>query len=193
VQAIPSDWLPGFPIWFDAFVEDPDIPIDTPGWKADFLRKNSEFYVAHRKVIDRWAKRRWGPLMQRVEDFPPSRRKFEWQARSWQPTRADRDLWGLVMHLRPSGIRVKPPTYLPALVAITQTSVIGSRRRRITPAEAARLQSMDPMHLGRGEVDDATAYKQLGNAVNVGVVRFVTASLIEASTRGWAAPALLSA
>lgn len=193
VQVIPSDWLPGFPIWFDAFVEEPEITEGTPRWKADFLRKNSDFYVAHRKVIDRWAKKKWGPLKQRVGDFPSSRRKFEWQARSWQQTRTERDLWGLVMHLRPSGIRVRPPTYLPALVAITQTSVIGSRRRRITPVEAARLQSMDPMHLDRGEVDDATAYKQLGNAVNVGVVRFVTATLIEASARGWAAPELLSA
>ena len=193
VQAIPSDWLPGFPIWFDAFVEEPVVPVSTPRWKADFLLKNSEFYVANRKVIDRWSRRTWGPLKQRVEEFPNSRRKFEWQARSWQATRADRDLWGLVMHFRPSGIRVKPPTYLPALVAITQTSVIGSRRRRITPAEASRLQSMDPQHIGRGEVDDSTAYRQLGNAVNVGVVRFVAATLFEASVRGWATPGLLSA
>lgn len=185
VQEIPSDWLPGFPIWADEFVLSPSIPSHTPAWKADFLRKNAAFYAEHRKVIDRWRRHRWGPLKQRLQDFPPSRRKFEWQARTWQPTRADRDLWGLVMHLRPSGIRVKPPTYLPALVAITQTSVIGPRRRRITPAEAARLQSMDPLILGRGEVDDATAYRQLGNAVNVGVVRYVVRTLLEASVRGW--------
>ena len=191
VQEIPSDWLPGFPIWFDAFVAEPDIPAGTPAWKAEFLRKNSEFYLAYRRVIDRWSRRRWGAFKQRIEDFPPSRRKLEWQARSWQPTQADRDLWDLVLHLRPSGIRVKPPTYLPALVAITQTSIIGSRRRRITPTEAARLQSMDPLVLARAEVDDSTAYRQLGNAVNVGVVRFVTATLLEASQRGWAAPQLI--
>jgi DNA (cytosine-5)-methyltransferase 1 len=197
VQEIPSDWLPGFPIWADQFVLSPSIPDDTPAWKADFLRKNASFYAAHRRVIDRWRRHRWGPLRQRLDEFPPSRRKFEWQARTWQPTRAERNLWDLVMHLRPSGIRVRPPTYLPALVAITQTSVIGSRRRRVTPTEAARLQSMDPRILARGEVDDATAYRQLGNAVNVGVARHVVRTLLDASARGWALdavqPRLLSA
>lgn len=188
VQEIPSDWLPGFPIWTDAFVAQPVIPADTPKWKFDFLTKNSAFYVQHRRTIDAWRKKRWGPLRQRVDDFPPSRRKFEWQARNWQPRRQDRDLWQLVLHLRPSGIRVKAPTYLPALVAITQTSIIGSRRRRITPAEAARLQTMDPAVISRAEVDDATAYRQLGNAVNVGVIRYVFQALLDASRRGWQEP-----
>lgn len=197
VQEIPSDWLPGFPIWADAFAMRPAIASDVPAWKADFLRKNASFYAEHHNVIDRWKSTRWGPLKLRVDEFPPSRRKFEWQARRWQQTRNERNLWDLVMHMRPSGIRVKPPTYLPALVAITQTSVIGSRRRRITPAEAARLQSMDPQVLTRAEVDDATAYRQLGNAVNVGVVRFVFQTLLDASTQGWSVevvrPRLLSA
>lgn len=184
-QEIPSDWLPGFPIWADSFELNPAISVDLPIWKQGFLRKNSDFYKENKKIIDRWQRQRWGPLKQRISDFPPSRRKFEWQARAWQPRQEDRNLWKLVMHLRPSGIRVKPPTYLPALVAITQTSIIGSRRRRITPAEAARLQGMDPKILKRGGVDDATAYRQLGNAVNVGVVRFVAQALFSASRDGW--------
>lgn len=188
VQEIPGDWLPGFPIWADCLTVEPTVSEGMPRWKVDFIRKNSEFYAAHRRVIEQWRKRQWGPLKQRIDDFPPSRRKFEWQARSWQPRREDRDLWDLVMHFRPSGIRVKPPTYLPALVAITQTSVIGSRRRRITPAEVARLQGMDPKLFEAAEIDDVTAYRQLGNAVNVGVVRYVTEALLAASARGWALP-----
>lgn len=185
VQEIPSDWLPGFPIWADHFARRPAIPEGTPKWKRDFLVKNASFYREHDRLIDRWLEQRWGPLRQRVADFPPSRRKFEWQARSWQPRREDRDLWNLVMHFRPSGIRVKAPTYLPALVAITQTSVVGSRRRRITPAEAARLQGMDPSVIARAEVDDTVAYRQLGNAVNVGVVRYLVGALLQASKVGW--------
>ena len=176
LQRIDEDPLPGFPIWVDAFVESPVIPLDTPSWKAAFLSKNAEFYQRNRDLIDAWLLR-W-----RVrETFPPSRRKFEWQARGYQA-----DLWSLALHLRPSGIRVKPPTYLPALVAITQTSVIGALRRRITPREAARLQGFpDTFKL---HSNDGVAYRQLGNAVNVGAVRYVTKALLRAAEVGWPQP-----
>jgi DNA (cytosine-5)-methyltransferase 1 len=176
-QIIDDDDLPGFPIWADAFVERPRIPSATPEWKRTFLLKNSELYCKHRPAIDSWLAK-W-----RVADFPPSRRRFEWQARKWQPAHADRDLWQLVMHMRPSGLRVKPPTYLPALVAITQTSIIGPRRRRITPREAARLQGFpDEFEV---HSDDAAAYKQFGNAVNVGAVQHVAKALFDSSPVGW--------
>ena len=80
-----------------------------------------------------------------------SRRKFEWQARRGPSSAADRrgsdHLTDLLIHMRPCGIRVKPPTYFPALVAITQTSVLGSAVtgtgwRRLSPIEAAKLQGV---------------------------------------------------
>ena len=158
LQSLPADRLPGFPIWADAFVERPTLASELPGWKRDFLIKNSEFYRLHKTLIDKWLARHGG-----LKHFPASRRKFEWQAQN-----AVRDIWQLVVHLRPSGIRVKRGTYVPALVAITQTSIIGWRRRRITPREAARLQGFpDSFQL---HPSDAIAYRQLGNAVNVGVV-----------------------
>ncbi len=166
VRSVPEDPLPGFPIWVDAFKSKARITKDTPGWKADFLSKNSAFYVRNRKVLDAWLERH------PVHEFPPSRRKFEWQARGFE-----RDLWSLVFHLRPSGIRVKGPTYLPALVAITQTSIIGSRRRRITPREAARLQGFPDTF--RLDEDEKAAYKQLGNAVNVGAVQHAWRALVD--------------
>jgi DNA (cytosine-5)-methyltransferase 1 len=176
LASMPADEkLPGFPIWVDAFVIDPVIPDGTPRWKEDFLRKNSEFYRRHQIKIDQWLSRH-----NDLSGFPASRRKFEWQAQD-----APRDIWQLVIHFRPSGIRVKRGTYLPALVAITQTSVIGWRRRRITPREAARLQGFPDTY--RLHSDDAIAYRQLGNAVNVGVVRYVARALInatEANTSG---------
>lgn len=191
---IRSDWLPGFPIWADAFVDSVNVPSDCPDWKASFLVKNAAFYRENRKTIDRWRKHRWGPLRQRLDEFPPSRRKFEWQAREWQPRREDRDLNQLVVQFRPSGIRVKPPTYLPALVAITQTSVLGpgvtgERWRRLTPREAAKLQGFPPDVFDAAGVDDAVAYRQLGNAVNVGVVRHLVQRLIQEDP----APSLLAA
>ena len=73
------------------------------------------------------------------------------------------------MHFRPSGIRVKRATYVPALVAITQTTIIGPYKRRITPVEAARLQGM-PESFSFGDQSDTLSYKQLGNGVAVGAI-----------------------
>ena len=76
------------------------------------------------------------------------------------------------MHLRPSGLRVKQATYVPALVAITQTSILGDRQRRISPREAARLQGL-PEWFDFGDQPDAATYKQMGNGVNVGAAYHV--------------------
>lgn len=153
--------LPGFPIWADALVDEPALVPDLPRWKEDFLLKNSAFYRENRRAVTAW--RRANPQLQ---DLPPSRRKLEWQAQDTPR------LWDTVMHFRPSGIRAKRPTYLPALVAITQTSIIGSRRRRITPREAARLQSL-PDWFDFGDQPDQYSYRQLGNAVSAGVAAYV--------------------
>lgn len=153
--------LPGFPLWADEFITRPTISGITPLWKADFLRKNSAFYVEHRQSINSW-RSRWPNFIK----FPASRRKLEWQAQDAT------SLWDCVLQFRPSGIRAKRPTYLPALVAITQTSIYGPRRRRITPTEAKRLQGL-PEWFSFGQQRDAESYKQLGNGVSVGAAYFV--------------------
>ena len=162
--------LPGFPLWADEWIstDDLEIPPSTPKWKAIYLWKNAEFYTAYQEVIDEWAKK-WGLY---TDVFPPSRRKFEWQA---QDTPL---LWDTVMHFRPSGIRAKAPTYLPALVAITQTSIIGPRERRLSIREAARLQGL-PEWFDFGDQRQAASYKQLGNGVSVGAVWHVLKSHVE--------------
>ncbi len=153
--------LPGFPIWADHWVDSRKLVIEpgTPSWKADFLVKNAEFYTAHKRPLDRWLKR-WGV---RTEAFPPSRRKLEWQAQDTPR------LWDTVMHLRPSGIRAKRATYVPALVAITQTSIVGPRERKLSPREAARLQGL-PDWFDFGDQSASVTYKQLGNGVSIGAV-----------------------
>ncbi len=162
--------LPGFPLWADEWVPIDDLVIldGTPAWKADYLRKNAAFYSAHRKVIDRWAKK-WKVY---TDKFPASRRKLEWQAQDTSR------LWDTVMHLRPSGIRAKAPTYVPALVAITQTSIVGPRERRLSPREAARLQGL-PDWFDFGDQPAAATYRQLGNGVSVGVVWHALKSLAD--------------
>lgn len=155
--------LPGFPVWVDAWVHEDDLIVEdgTPDWKANFLRKNSAFYTKHRILLEEWLER-WNYL----RDFPASRRKFEWQAQ------AATSLDETVMHLRPSGLRAKRATYVPALVAITQTSILGDRRRRLSPREVARLQGL-PEWFDFGPQPDAATYKQAGNGVNVGAAYHV--------------------
>jgi DNA (cytosine-5)-methyltransferase 1 len=161
--------LPGFPIWADCWADSTKpIPPGTPAWKASHLAKNYALYAAHKDVLDRWAER-WGVY---TDAFPPSRRKLEWQAQDTPR------LWDTVMHFRPSGIRAKRPTYLPALVAITQTSIIGPLRRRISPRETARLQGL-PDTFDFGDQRPAATYKQMGNGVNVGAVYHVVRAHIE--------------
>ena len=164
LKARKGERLPGFPLWADEWIDIDElkIPKNTPKWKADYLRKNSEFYSKYKKTIDVWTKK-WDIY---GENFPPSRRKLEWQAQDTP------NLLQTVMHFRPSGIRAKAPTYVPALVAITQTSIVGSRYRRLSTREAARLQGLPDSFRFDGQPSSAT-YKQLGNGVSVGAVWFV--------------------
>jgi DNA (cytosine-5)-methyltransferase 1 len=156
--------LPGFPLWGDSWVlpKDLEIPEGTPKWKENFLNKNADFYKEHQDFIDAWI-RKWDFRSNR---FPASRRKLEWQAQNTP------SLWETIMHFRPSGIRAKKANYVPALVAITQTSIIGKYKRKLSPREAARLQGL-PDWYTFGDQKHSATYKQLGNGVNVGVVWYV--------------------
>ncbi|SEP77434.1 DNA (cytosine-5)-methyltransferase 1 [Microlunatus flavus] len=167
--------LPGFPLWSDLWQPGAEPGEDElalmPVWKADFTRKNLAFYAGNRALIDLW--RSTHPAL---ASFPATRRKLEWQAQD------SRSLWDTVMHFRPSGIRAKAATYLPALVAITQTSIVGSRKRRLTPHEAARLQGL-PRSFEFNNRREASSYKQVGNGVAVGAAWHVLRSHVEADAR----------
>jgi len=140
----------------------PDIDPSLPAWKQSHLRRNYDAFEAHWRDILPWAWR-WGVY---TDLFPTSRRKLEWQAQN------AKRLWDTVMHFRPSGIRAKRPTYLPALVAITQTSIVGPLERRLSPRETARLQGLPDSFIFPNQPASAT-YKQMGNGVAVGAVQHV--------------------
>ena len=160
--------LPGFPVWVDAWVHESKlvVPAGTPAWKENFLRKNSALYTQNQEYFDAWVE------AHQVSKFPPSRRKLEWQAQQ-TPT-----LWECVMQMRPSGIRAKRATHLPALVAITQTSIYGPSRRRLAPHEVARLQGL-PDEFTFGNQKSSLTLKQLGNGVNIGAVWHVLKAHVE--------------
>lgn len=164
----PESNLPGFPIWVDSWVpvNKLRIPRGTPEWKVNFLRKNSEFYTSNKKFLDRWLKKN-----KNLSHFPPSRRKFEWQAQD------AKNLYETVMHFRPSGIRAKKASYVPAMVAITQTSIVGKQLRRLSIREGARLQGL-PEWFDFMDQNTSASYKQLGNGVNIGAVYNVMKALV---------------
>ena len=156
----------GFPIWSYEFKQSYDIS-NFEKWKADFCRKNRNLYANNKDFIDRWLDK-WNNL----DDFAPTHRKFEWQAGT-----SIKSIWDGFIQFRPSGIRVKRPDFFPALVAMVQIPIIGKYRRRLTPREAARLQSFPDSFIPNK--DDHQAYKQFGNAVNVNCVQYLAEQLFD--------------
>lgn len=165
IQGIKCDKLPGFPIWGDSLCTMEDNPMikeweNLPKWQQNFIRKNSELYTKNKEFIDSWLiKAKKNSL------FFGAKAKLEWQAGEDK----NPNLWDHIMQIRPSGLRVKPGTYFPALVAITQTSIVGKKKRFLTPRECARLQSFPDTFIY--DVKNAQAYKQFGNSINVGLVK----------------------
>lgn len=163
LQNIKVKRLPGFPIWSDRLRDlDPLEDLSQyPKWKQNFILKNNQLYLDNRDFVDSWLlKAKRNPL------FFGAKAKLEWQAGQTSCP----DIWKQIFQLRPSGIRVKVNSYFPALVAIVQTSIIGSRRRFLTPRECARLQSFPDSF--NPDPKQAQAYKQFGNAVNVELVKY---------------------
>lgn len=204
VKIIPDKSLPSFPIWVDSWFGQMKKPTQRrgssasvrastgientadAGWWDRFNQANRSFYLRHQAALDAWIEEH------HVRSFPESRRKFEWQASSYHGGRVERTTRDCLIQLRPSGIRVKSPTYAPALVAITQTPIVGNGKtwRRITPREAARLQGIrrfapwKAARLNGKPLTDAQVFKQLGNAVNVKVAAFVTRRAIQLAGLG---------
>lgn len=162
VRNINGDKLPGFPIWSEYLkpLDPTEDMSEYPKWKINFILKNNQIYLANKKFLDEWLPRaRKHPL------FFGAKAKLEWQAGQYK----NPSLWDNILQFRPSGIRVKPGSYFPALVAITQTSIVGSRKRFLTLRECARLQSFPDTF--QPDVIESQAYKQFGNAVNVETVK----------------------
>ena len=161
VKGVKCD-MPGCPIYGE-FLHDPSENEDTtdwPSWKLGYLRKNNAFYLKHKEFVDGWLKRE-----EKVEMYQNTRRHLEWQTFRSE----DESMWNHIMQFRQSGLRVKRPTYFPALVAIVQTSILAMRKRYVVPRECARMQNFPDSF--KMNPDDRIAYKQFGNSVNVEVVK----------------------
>lgn len=149
--------LPGFPVWTQYWKESVTYPENCQDWKKDFIDKNQRLYMENKVACNTVLKQ----IKQHA--FTATQSKFEWQAGD------TKSVFDGLVHFRPSGVRVKRATYFPALVAITHTPVLAWLRRRISVKEAARLQKF-PKNFQFDSDSRNSSYKQLGNAVSVGVI-----------------------
>ena len=161
----------GFPVWSDEFGKTYDYTnLGYPDWKVGFIRKSRQLYENNKEFIDEWLKK-WDNL----SDFTMTEQKFEWQC-----GKDCSSVWDALIQFRPSGVRVKRPSVFPALVAMVQIPIIGKVKRRLTPREAARLQSIPDSFICNP--NDHQAYKQFGNAVNVKVIQYMGEQLFKQET-----------
>jgi DNA (cytosine-5)-methyltransferase 1 len=156
--------IPRFPIWTEWWDNGAVDQMDGAG-KAFYAKytgwicKNRAFYAEHREVLEPWLMwARKQPL------WKGAVRKFEWQAGDERP---DDSMETVMWTTRGSGIRVKRPDYIPTLVAMSMIPVYGPQHRKLIPKELLRLQSF-PTDF---KYVEKNIYKQLGNAVNVTMIR----------------------
>ncbi len=157
------------PLWPHYFDESLDIS-NEPDWKQRIIKRNQEFYHINSDIYDEWYKKH----KVHFEKLCLSDRKFEWNAGD-----ALESVWEGIIQFRPSGVRVKRPDFIPTLVAINQTPILGCEKRYLKPKEMAKLYGFKNLRFG--EQNDNESKKQLGNTVSVDVVEYLIQHMIMAT------------
>lgn len=150
-----------------------------PEWKIRYISQNRDFYQRNREWLDPW--------IENIRPFDNSHQKMEWNCGNL----ATPTLWDKIIQFRPSGIRVKLPTFAPALNLVgTQIPIFpwvnlpietveengSTQGRYMTLREAAKLQGW--MELQFDGLSQPRSFAALGNAVNVTIVRHIAKKML---------------
>lgn len=160
-RTIPSLWLK------EMLAPKTPIKSSDPEWKKEMIQKMRDFYKKHKSWIDPWYEKNDSLMKRRIC------RKLEWNAGiNYKPRET-------IAVIRQSGVRFKKPTFFPTLVAVVDIPVIYDvtmgKWRNINIKEMIKLQSYDEVDFQIPEdADIKQIYKQLGNSVNVRLVKKIT-------------------
>lgn len=167
----------GSPIWLDYFGIPSNrnnlyVKRNDPEWKKLFISRNVQLYEENRKEINEWYRKYKKYLTKAIY------RKFEWNC---GPNYYS--FKKCIIQFRQSGLRIKKTDKFPSLVAIINTPIVWDNNlgiyRKITIREAANLQSFDSKY--KFISSKKQVYKQLGNSVNVKVIRIIAKQLFDLS------------
>ncbi len=152
-----------------------------PSWKKRYIQQNRDFYEANKEWLAPWK--------EKIRDFAPSHQKLEWNCGDVPAVIDDK-----IIQFRASGIRIKLPTFSPALNLVgTQIPILpwinlpeGTRigketkGRYMTVHEASKLQGMQDLHFASKNYNlpVSRCYEALGNAVNVTIVQLIAERMI---------------
>lgn len=164
-----------------------------PEWKIRYIQQNRDFFQDNKEWVTKW--------LDNIMEWDNSHQKFEWNCGS----NDNFSINDKIVQFRASGIRVKKPTYSPALNLVgTQVPILPwielpescipkyseeeleqyglthddiKFGRYLSTKEAAKLQGMDCLNFGA--LPTTRIYEALGNAVNTQVVQKIATKIID--------------
>ena len=164
-----------------------------PEWKIRYIRQNREFWAENADWLRGW--------IEYIKDWDNSHQKLEWNCRD----NDDGDIKTKIIQFRASGIRVKMPTFSPALNLVgTQVPILPwvelptecipvysneeleqygltsediRLGRYLSIREAAALQGMKSLKFDG--LSKTRIYEALGNAINVDIVKIIAKKMLK--------------